>query len=308
MRQHDSKRRNASPLSTVRAWRYGALIAGDDAMPLHRTCTDPIYREVRGAESTVLQRLRVWRDDPELDYAPGHGWIGDIEPQPPKTDTAYIKVRCRKCQACLDFRRRQWTAKAIAEVRMSRRTWFVTLTFAPPARFVMKARAESRVRTRRCEAFEMLTPDERFKAIAAEASREVTLWLKRVRKNSGVPLRYMLVSEAHKDGFPHFHLLIHEADNGSVSKRDIQTSWRVGFSHAKLLDTADAKAIGYTCKYLNKSASTRVRASQHYGQLRGAGVHVVEEKIRTILDAASNRTVKNASLLPKEKAERGEVK
>lgn len=266
MRPHDKPSRHGSPLSLARAWQYATAIANEDAMPLHRDCTSPVYREVRGVESDLLMRLEAL-DDPFVDSAPGYGFLPGRAPwfRERRKATAYIKVRCRKCENCLNHRRRQWTAKAILETKVSRRTWFVTLTYDPNHRFIAKAKAEKLCRTRRAEGFDMLTPNERFRAIERQTSADVTRWLKRLRKNTSAKVRYLLVSEAHKDGFPHYHLLVHETDNVSVSKRDIQGSWQAGFSGAKLVDTHDAKATGYVCKYLSKSASTRVRASQRYG-------------------------------------------
>lgn len=292
MRQHDSRYRNGSPLTTAKAWRYGAAMAGEDAMPLQGDCTDPLYREIRGAESNTLAALRVWKTT-DVDWAPGHGFIGDLHPSPPRTETAYIKVRCRKCAACLMHRRKVWTAKAILETRASHRTWFVTLTFDPMRRFIAKASAETITANRRCEAFGMLTPNERYKAIERVTSLEVTKWLKRLRKNTGARLRYIVIAEAHSDGFPHYHALIHETANGAVTKRAIQSTWNAGFSNAKLVDTTDAKATGYVCKYLSKSASTRVRASQKYGGAATAAnalseaVEKVEQIRRRLLTATS---------------------
>lgn len=294
MRQHDSRLRHGSPLGTVRAWRYATALASSDAMPLHGDCEAPVYREVRGADSHVLDRLRRWKADPSVDYAEGHGLIGDITPQPPRTDTAYLKVRCRKCPRCLDLRRRQWTAKAMLETKLSSRSWFVTLTFDPQRRWLAKAAAESRTRRRRAEGWSMLTPDERYRAIERETSPEVTRWLKRLRKNSGAALRYLLVSEKHSDGFPHYHVLIHEAAGSSATKRAIQGAWVAGFSNAKVIAAHDVKATYYVCKYLNKSASTRVRASQHYGSARHAAdigtiVGVITEKLRNRLSSKGEK-------------------
>jgi hypothetical protein len=148
---------------------------------------------------------------------------------------------------------------------LANRTWFVTLTFAPEQRFRVKQEASKASRIYAPERFEItLTDHEQFSALASAAGKHVTRWLKRVRKNSGARFRYLLVAEAHKDGFPHFHLLLHEGTS-IVTKRTLQGAWTAGFSSAKVVDCANGKAGYYVCKYLTKSVSARVRASLKYG-------------------------------------------
>lgn len=92
---------------------------------------------------------------------------------------------------------------------------------------------------------------------------EIGKFLKRVRKNTGAKLRYLLVAEPHKSGLPHFHMLIHQCDTHiPVRYDDLKSQWRLGFSAWKL---TDYKSASYVCKYLSKSLRARVRASQAYG-------------------------------------------
>src|SRR3546814_2282418 len=65
---------------------------------------------------------------------------------------------------------------------------------------------------------------------------------------TGVPLRYLLVVEPHDDGFPHFHILMHEQDS-PVRKALLEEQWRSGFSHWRL----DRKSV-----VSGKSVSVRV--------------------------------------------------
>lgn len=177
----------------------------------------------------------------------------------------WMLARCRSCPECLAHRARLWTARAIDELRANNRTWFGTLTFAPHARFRAKLIAEHKVSTARREAWCELSAEEQFQAIQREVGPDVSLWLKRVRKETGATLRYLLVCEAHKDGFPHYHLLLHETV-GKATKSVLEKQWRLGFSHWRLVDREDVSAVTYCCKYLTKSALTRVRASKDYGQ------------------------------------------
>lgn len=172
----------------------------------------------------------------------------------------FLDVRCRKCEACLRHRGRLWTARAITETTMSTRTWFGTLTLSPDRQTWARYAALSRLSARGVAS---PTTDEIFAYSVAVIGEEITKFLKRVRKTA--PLRYLLVTEAHRSGLPHFHALIHEYQ-GNVTKRVLDKQWNYGFSQWRLLDNDNPQACGYACKYLAKSALTRVRASARYGQ------------------------------------------
>lgn len=176
-----------------------------------------------------------------------------------------FEARCRTCEQCLLHRRRLWTARGAAEITGSSRTWFGTLTVEPFHRFTIRLEAMAKCQRTRCEDFSNLDASEQFKYLAEQLNREATLYLKRLRQVSGVKLRYLLVSEAHKDGFPHLHILIHEM-NAPIRKALLESQWRYGFSHWRLVDRTEAKAAVYVCKYLAKEAQTRVRASLRYGK------------------------------------------
>lgn len=125
-----------------------------------------------------------------------------------------------------------------------------------------------------------------FKARHEEISKEITRYLKRVRKESG-SFRYLIVCEAHKSGMPHYHGLIHEHGN-RVRWDALHDQWTLGISEIVLVKdgdlykevywehgkrkwrwTAEPLAAGqiarYCAKYLSKSVLARVRASQAYG-------------------------------------------
>ena len=272
----------ASPLHTAKLLAFQATMDGTDVAAMHGDCASPQVHQVRGAESDLLSRLRQWREG-QTDYAEGYGHIGGFGP--PHTRLTYVSVRCRKCQPCQDHRQRVWTARAIDEIAMAERSWFVTLTFRPDVRFTLECQADNASRRRRAERLSDLNSTDRYRAITAHAGQAVTLWLKRLRKVSKAKLRYLLVTEAHKDGFPHFHLVLHQV-SGTVTKRDIEQAWRRnGFSHCRLIDRHDAKAAYYACKYLNKSALTRVRASLRYGQMRTQLISDAANRIARRLDA-----------------------
>ena len=180
-----------------------------------------------------------------------------------------LETRCRRCGPCLKARSWMWRMRAVSELRSTRgRTWFVTLTLSPEAHFRILSLCRLRL-AKQGEDFDRLEPDRQFGERVREANREITLWLKRVRKESGCPIRYILVAERHKSGLPHFHALLHEVDDMSpVRASTIKGQWKLGFSQCKLVahDEKLKGAASYVAKYLAKDASSRVRASQGYGQ------------------------------------------
>ena len=196
-----------------------------------------------------------------------------------------IEARCRKCEGCLLHRRRLWTARAIDELKASQRSWFGTLTLSPESQWRMRLATDRRIRRRRGELLQQLEPAEQFKETVDTINREITLFLKRVRKQAGVPLRYLLVSEAHASGDPHFHIILHEPSS-PVRKSLLEKQWRLGFSHWRLVDTLDSRSAYYACKYLSKDAQTRVRASVRYGQPQL--VAALTERLVKVSDAVKN--------------------
>jgi hypothetical protein len=178
--------------------------------------------------------------------------------------TVIMEVPCRRCTKCLRRRSAHWRLRAQAELSAAPRTWFGTLTLTPETHWTMQARAMSRLHAGGT-LWELLSPDEQFTERHREISKEITLWLKRIRKESGAKLRYILVAEAHKSGLPHYHCLVHETGvDDCVRYRTLNGQWRLGFSRFELVDSA-SPAARYVCKYLSKTALARVRASVEYG-------------------------------------------
>lgn len=188
-----------------------------------------------------------------------HGAMNFRTPHP--TQSLEMHVRCKRCDACLDARRRDWGKRARLEVKRASRTWFVSLTLAPwvHSQHGILARQGGGDAT------------EQNKIRLDLFGREVTKYLKRLRKNSGVRFRYLLVFELHKKGelagLPHAHLFIHEGD-GRISKhRHLEKAWTLGFSKEKLVKTESVDfAARYVTKYVAKAMIARVRASIAYGR------------------------------------------
>lgn len=205
-----------------------------------------------------------------------------------------MQGRCRKCAGCMRHRRTLWVARAVDEISVSSRTWFGTLTVAPEWRYRIECLAEMRLREGN-EQIRSLAPAEQFQYLADFLGKEATRWLKRLRKKA--KLRYLLVFEAHKDGFPHIHLLLHEGSE-ALRKADLEAQWRYGFSNWRLVDQRDTRPAWYVSKYLTKSSLTRVRASQLYGQRHK--VAVTTERLTKAVTAASEAKRAKARLSSEE--------
>lgn len=176
-----------------------------------------------------------------------------------------MEVACRKCDNCLRRRAAMWRYRAVAEWRAASRTWMATLTLSPASVARLLARCQVTA-SRGGTTFEALPDEEQFLALANEGYRHVQLWLKRLRKNTGVPVRYLAITEAHKSGLPHFHVLLHEMDKEKPLRyKTLSGSWMLGrIQNYKLV--TDSAGASYVTKYLFKSASARVRSSGRYGQ------------------------------------------
>lgn len=206
-------------------------------------CEAPVIRELLSAHMPILATGEVR----ERSWAPGE-YIGQaIE----------FHTRCRRCVACLKARSALWSIRARDEIANSSRTWFGTLTINMQQRYLFLLRYEQKFGR-------LVMDDARFRAIHHEASLEATKYIKRIRKESGAKIRYLLVAERHADGDPHYHMLVHERlGQGVVRERTLSSQWQLGFCKWRL---AEGKNPGsYLAKYLSKSAQARVRASVRYG-------------------------------------------
>lgn len=173
------------------------------------------------------------------------------------------EVPCRQCDNCLRRRAAHWRLRAMAEYRATvGRTWFGSLTLNPEqhSRVTNACRL---VASRNGDDFDTFSPEAQFALRDRCIYREIKLYLKRMRTASGASIRFLCVAEAHKNGLPHYHMLVHEADPTPIRHSLLSGQWRVGFSQWKLV--TDPRAAAYVTKYLSKSALARVRASAAYG-------------------------------------------
>lgn len=187
-----------------------------------------------------------------------------VLPSEGKHLTVTMEVPCRNCENCLRRRAAHWRLRAMSEYGQSARTWFCTLTFTPDQH--VRFRNMARVYWSKAGVdWDARSEAERFGDHHSEASKELTLFIKRLRKNTDAPFTYLLVCEAHKSGLPHYHALFHEKDPmAPVRHKEFVNAWRGG--HAKFNLVHDPRAATYACKYLSKSVMARVRASIKYGE------------------------------------------
>lgn len=176
-----------------------------------------------------------------------------------------IHVACRRCANCLRRRSALWRIRAFSEWRNSARTWLCTFTLRPSALVHLLSRARVRLGKAGTD-YDALGPHDGFLELEKEGFRHVQLWLKRLRK-AGHKVRYLAISERHKSGAPHWHILLHESDPlKPIRESELSGSWGLGFDSYRLV--RNARGAGYVSKYLSKELCARVRASQGYGDFQ----------------------------------------
>lgn len=208
-----------------------------------------------------------------------------------------LMARCRKCPACKLLRQREWIARARREIALASRAWMFTGTFGPlviaalwtrareahpedfrpapahvlPAWLVELAKTDHVTASQIAEASQRARlaahENRQFAHIVAEVRREIQLYLKRIRFESGAKLRYLFVIERHASGEPHVHALIFERGAVPVKERCLRVQWasRLGFAKARLVTSARS-APWYVCKYITKNSYGRMQNSSFFGK------------------------------------------
>lgn len=166
-------------------------------------------------------------------------------------------ARCRRCIKCVELRRYQWVLRAAREQMRHSHTYYLTLTFGPWARRQVLLAAS------------LADIDATAVGKMAQASGPlVTRFVKRCRK-AGLEMRYLFVCEPHKNGFPHWHGIVHTwpkpflAEDPEWDICVLSRCWRDGFHKIEVVNSIGA--IRYVTKYITKETRHRVRASLSYG-------------------------------------------
>ena len=206
-----------------------------------------------------------------------------------KSNLVALKVRCRRCAACLRYRSAIWRVRAEAEIKAAPRTWMGTLTLSPGAHQYFLDRARVRWKARGNGDFDKEGAWSQFRERHREISSDITKFVKRLREKHKGKLRFLLVVEAHKSGLPHYHMLVHE-DGTPLRYAALRSEWPHGFTKWKL---CDPKAAAYVCKYLTKSSQARVRASLGYGDPTADAVSPHALSVGTSIVPWKNKTPEN---------------
>ena len=240
-------------------------------------CTDPQNVVLRSRPETKGSRLRVVQGDRD------------------QVRVADLEVPCRRCENCLKRREAHWRLRALYECGLAIRTWMVTLTLDPAELAHALAICRLNMRKQGLD-YDELDAADRFQQLDRVMFAKFQNRVKILRRNSGVPFRYLAVTEVHNgEGVyaemrvPHWHVLFHETDAAKPLRYDLdwKGSWRretgedgkmravpiarskdwrpfwpYGFWEAKL---KPADQASYVCKYLSKDMLARVRASIGYG-------------------------------------------
>lgn len=262
------------------ATRTGLLSARWD---ISGSCTDPYWTTYQGRpEVNVVNRRSEWDEstrNTHFEYVPG------------KRGTIYVDIgtRCRRCDKCRQYRRWLWQFRMTEELRRAVRSWYGTLTLRPDVQYRVLTETRQYLRGRGVR-WEDLSEDEFFRAHAGFALKEVTKYIKRFRKQAygpkgKAPFKWVCVTERHKSGLPHFHMLVHEVEMRPIPHRILSGSWGQGFEKWRLvkLDENPKIVAGYLCAYLQKDFSTRIRNSEKYGEQQIATVGDVFASFKDVL-------------------------
>lgn len=200
-------------------------------------------------------------------------------------------ARCRKCEACMNYRAWQWRERGQAEFRSHLVTLFGTFTMSPEQHYLLDARIASGACGRQSRDLRDLSAQELFAARVQAFGDELTKYVKVIREGrcgERPHLRYLLVAETHDSdktsevmrGRPHYHVMLHTNTphllvredewltdrKGRIHVREsawLRSSWTFGFTTFERAQ--NEKAVWYVCKYISKAMDARVRASQSYG-------------------------------------------
>ena len=143
-------------------------------------------------------------------------------------------VDCKQCDECRKIEAWRWTQRIRVESALVK-TWFCTFT---------------------------------YKGEIEVGYSELQKMFKRLRKN--YQFRYLCVSErGSKNDRLHYHAVIH----GELTRREVESEWKFGFSNAKL----SGDASKYISKYMSKAKSEV--GGKFYRASIGYGTKPLGEKI-----------------------------
>lgn len=147
-----------------------------------------------------------------------------------------VEVDCGHCINCKKERSKQWAFRLMCEYKEWPCSVFVTLTFDSP--------------------YLTLVPDAQPPYYATISPRDVTLFMKRLRKNlGGRKIKYYACGEYGSTTYrPHYHLILFNVDFSDTAV--IEKSWSKGFVKVEEVNIATVSYVaGYVQKKLYGSES-----------------------------------------------------
>ncbi|QCS36595.1 replication initiator protein [Capybara microvirus Cap3_SP_475] len=154
---------------------------------------------------------------------------------------APVFVPCGRCFACKQNNRNSWSFRLHNEASSCLNSFFFTLTYNP--KYVPKIKI--------CNSI--------FKTVS---KRDVQLFIKRLRKNSGLKFTYYIISEyGPRTNRPHYHgiiFLYSKIDKDNLQKF-ISSSWFLGFCR---VDSLSLARIEYVTAYTFKECEPRFKKYQ----------------------------------------------
>lgn len=131
-----------------------------------------------------------------------------------------LTVPCGRCAACMQRKREEWSYRLNQEWKVSKTSFFVTLTYAPE------------------------TITKNASGVDSVHKEHIQKFLKRLRKNTGqTDIRYYMSSEYGPRTFrPHYHIILFNVfDPDQIIK-----AWKLGFCR---IDPVNEARINYVTKY-----------------------------------------------------------
>ena len=162
----------------------------------------------------------------------------------------HLEVACGRCRGCRVERSRQWAVRMMHEASTSPTACFLTLTYS----------------------------DEHLPEDGSVSSREVTLFVKRMRKQLRKPLRYFACGEyGDRFGRPHYHMALFGEDFRSDGQPlpktktgfpqwtspQLEQLW--GKGRVAVMDVSFDSAQ-YVAKYVTKKVNGAQAAAHYHGR------------------------------------------
>lgn len=134
----------------------------------------------------------------------------------------YVQIPCGKCLECMRTRSSEWQFRIKYELKVSRSSYFITLTY----------------------------DDDHLPSDGSLSKSELQRFFKRLRKF--IPLRYFACGEyGDHFGRPHYHFLLFTDMSLSIDRIDklLSRCWKLGFYK---IGTVTNQSIAYVTKYMLK--------------------------------------------------------